>query len=101
MRFGNPYWSNKQKMNCLQRWLIVQSILYYELSTSIVTDQVFDANAKQLVQMQKDFKSEAEETEYAYMFYDFDGSTGFDLYDRTNEHDKDYLTHIANTLMRR
>lgn len=27
--------------------------------------------------------------------YDFDGTTGFDLYDRLNEHDKEYLMNIA------
>ena len=27
--------------------------------------------------------------------YDFDGSTGFDLYERLNDHDKDYLMKLA------
>ena len=27
--------------------------------------------------------------------YDFDGTTGFDLYDRLNEHDNEYLMNIA------
>ena len=27
--------------------------------------------------------------------YDFDGTTGFDLYSRLNEHDKKYLMSIA------
>ncbi len=95
MKFANPYWSNKIRIELLQRWIIVHSILYYELSDSIIEDRVFDANARQLVQMQNDFKEEAEESEYWYVFYDFDANTGFHLYDRLNKKDKDYLTKIA------
>lgn len=95
MEFKNPYWSNKLKMSALQRWIIVHSILYYELDDSIIEDKVFDDNAKQLVQMQKQFVEEAKGTDYWYVFHDFDGTTGFDLYDRLNKHDKEYLMHIA------
>ena len=45
--------------------------------------------------MRNDFKEEAEESEYRYVFYDFDANTGFHLYDRLNKKDKDYLTKIA------
>lgn len=99
MIFKNPYWSNKLRMGSLQRWLIVHSILYYEMSSSIVEDRVFDANAKQLVEMQAEFPDEAEESEYWYVFYDFDGSTGFDLFHRLNKHDKHYLTQIAQHVL--
>ena len=99
MRFANPYWSNKLKISTLQRWIIVHSILYYEMSSSIIPDKVFDENAYQLVKLQKEYKEEAEESEYWYMFYDFDASTGFHLYDRLKENDKKYLTHIAQHVL--
>lgn len=99
MRFNNPYWSVKTKMSVLQRWLIVHSILYYELNDSVVSDKVFDANAHQLVDMQNKYTDIAEETEYWYVFYDFDASTGFHLYDRIKEKDKKYLTHIAQHVL--
>lgn len=95
MKFGNPYWSEKLKMSALQRWLIVHSILYYEMDNSIVSDKMFDANAKQLVKMQSENPDEAERTDYWYIFYDFDGSTGFDLYGRLTDKDRKYLRHIA------
>lgn len=100
MKFTNPYWSNKLRISSLQRWVIVQSIIYYELSGSIVTDKVFDENARQLVQMQKDFPNEAKESEYWYLFYDFDGTTGFDLYGRLNKKDKQYLMQQARHALR-
>ena len=99
MRFNNPYWSVKTKMSVLQRWLIVHSIMYYELNDSVVSDKVFDTNARQLVDMQNEYSDIAEETEYWYMFYDFDASTGFHLYDRLKENDKKYLTHIAQHVL--
>ena len=100
MKFANPYWSNKLKIECLQRWIIVHSILYYQLADSIIEDRVFDANAKQLVKLQSEFPDDAEESEYWYVFYDFDANTGFYIYDRLNKHDKEYLTQIAKHVSR-
>lgn len=100
MKFANPYWSNKIRIGLLQRWIIVHSILYYELSDSIIEDRTFDANAHQLVQMQHDYPEDAEESEYWYVFYDFDANTGYHIYDRLNAHDKGYLTQIARHVSR-
>ena len=99
MRFTNPYWSNKLRISTLQRWILVHSILYYEMDTSVVEDKVFDANARQLVQMQAEHPGEAEETQYWYVFFDFDGSTGFDLPYRLTKADKEYLKHIASHVL--
>lgn len=99
MKFTNPYWSNKIKISTLQRWIIVHSIIYYELNSSLVDDFVFDQNARQLVAMQKAYKDEAKESQYWYMFYDFDASTGFHLYDRLDKHDKEYLSKIARHVL--
>ena len=100
MKFSNPYWSNKLKIDALQRWILVHSILYYEMDSSIISDKLFDDNARQLVMMQEQFSDEAAETQYWYVFYDFDGSTGFDLFDRLNKDDKVYLTQIANHVLK-
>lgn len=100
MKFDNPYWSNKLRIGSLQRWVIVQSIIYYELGSSIVADKVFDDNAKQLVQLQHDYPDEAIQSQYYYVFYDFDGTTGFDLYDRLSKKDKQYLMQLARHALR-
>ena len=65
------------------------------MSNSIISDQEFDKNAYQLVELQKSFPEDAEHSDYWYVFYDFDANTGFHLYDRLNKKDKDYLTKIA------
>jgi hypothetical protein len=42
-----------------------------------------------------------EESTYWYVYHDFDGSTGYHLYGRLNEKDKEYLTFLAQVLGRR
>jgi len=87
-------WSDLTKINYLQRKIILLSICYYELNKSKVSDKEYDELSKQLVEMQSKCKC-IEDSQYYYIFYDFDGSTGFDLRDRLNESDKQYLTHLA------
>lgn len=99
MEFRNPYWSNKLRISTLQRWILVHSILYYEMDSSIVSDKMFDKNAYQLVGMQNKFPDEAKESDYWYVFYDFDASTGFHLYDRLTKKDKAWLTKIASIVL--
>lgn len=86
-------WDTKMKVDFLQRKIIVNSILYYELNFSTISDSEFDSLCKQLVELQKTIDISA--TQYGYAFHDFDGSTGFDLYHRLTDHDKRYLYNIA------
>lgn len=98
MEFTSPNLTRAEKLELLQRWIIVQSILYYEMNVNLVTDAVFDANCRQLVRgMEKSHKS-LKKTSYYYCMHDFDGATGFDLYHKLNEHDRAYLTQIAGHL---
>jgi hypothetical protein len=100
MKFGNPYWGPITKMALLQRWILIHSILYYEYDESIVTDKMYDENSHQLVDMQKEFLEEAKQTPYWYVFYDFDGSTGFDLAGRLEGEHRAYLDYLINQMRR-
>lgn len=86
-------WDNITKVSFLQRAVIINSILYYELDNPKMTDKGYDELCKQLVTLQKEIN--VDDTQYGYAFYDFDGSTGFDLYGRLNEKDRLYLFNIA------
>lgn len=86
-------WNIIDKVNFLQRKIILNSIAYYELNTSKLTDKEYDELSRQLVDMQKDV--DVQKTQYWYVMYDFDGTTGFDLYHRLNLSDKKYLMNIA------
>ncbi len=52
------------------------------------------------MQLKNENPEEYEKSQYFYCMKDFDGSTGFDLYDRLNNHDKQYLQQIANTVIK-
>ena len=86
-------WDKITCINFLQRKIIINAILYYELNTSPLSDKEYDELSRQLVGLQKDI--DIQQTQYGYVMYDFDGTTGFDLYSRLNEHDKKYLMIIA------
>lgn len=86
--------TNLERCSVLQRKIILHSILYYELNVSILTDQQFDKICRKLlkgIQYTKDYKK----SDYFYVFYDFDGTTGFQLYHRLEKDDKEYLMHLA------
>jgi len=99
MHFSNPYWSNMTKMELLEKWIIVHSIIYYELNGNVVKDSVFDYNAKQLVYMIATDITSFEQTRWFYAMKDFDGNTGFDLYTRLNMDDREALTLIARNIL--
>lgn len=86
-------WDKITCINFLQRKIILNSIAYYELDSSILSDKEYDELSYQLVELQKDI--DIRETQYGYVMYDYDGTTGFDLYDRLNEKDKRYLMQLA------
>ena len=87
-------WDLKTKIEYLQRKIILCSIAYYMLSESIISDKAYDEISYQLVRMHTEY-GDISDTQYGYVMYDFDGTTGFDLYGRLNDHDKTYLLNIA------
>lgn len=100
IEFKNPYWSKKMKLEYLQRYILVHSYLYYVLDNSVISDKQYDVVSMQLVDMMSNMsKEDIEKSKYNYVMYDFDGSTGFDLFYRLNEHDKDYIIKISNTVL--
>lgn len=90
-------WDKITRINFLQRKIIINAILYYELNVSKLTDNQYDELSRQLVELQQDVDVK-NDTEYGYCMFDFDGNTGFDLYSRLNVKDKTYLTNIARNL---
>lgn len=91
--------SVKEKISTIQRYIIVHSILYYAMNKSVISDKKFDEVAKELVALKKQEQEAYKQSDYYYCMYDFDGSTGFDLYDRLNECDKEYLSFIAQAVL--
>lgn len=93
------YWTPILKINFLQRVILIHSYLYYEKDTSLWSDKKFDETAKQLVELQNTYRDVVLHTQYGYAFYDFDGTTGFDLYHRLNRTDKEMIKKIAMNIL--
>lgn len=95
------YWSDNIKVSYLQRRVIIYSIMYYELNSSVVTDAQYDSISKQLIKMMQEVsQEELEKSDYWYCMSDFDGSTGFDLYSRLNKKDRKYLMQLAKHILK-
>lgn len=83
------------RIDSLARWIMVNSIIYYELNNNIVTDRMYDDNSKVLAVLIKEHPQYSKQCYYWYVIHDFDGNTGFDLKDRLTEFDKTHLYNIA------
>jgi NAD-dependent DNA ligase len=86
-----------EKVSSLQRYILVQSCLYYEMDSSVITDKEYDKSAYGLVEMQKEVN--IPDTDYGSVFIGFDGTTGFDLFSKLDETEKEKIRRISkNTL---
>lgn len=93
-------WSLESKVNFLQRKILLNSIAYYNFDESFIEDSYYDSLCKQLVILQEEFAKTGDiktDTTYGYVYFDFDGSTGFHLYERLETTDKIYLDMIARS----
>ena len=89
MKFPEDY-TLLEQINYLQRQIIICSIVYYELDDNLVSDYLYDSWCKQLVELHSKCE-EVEQSKLWYVYYDFDGSTGFDLFYRlTEEHQEEF-----------
>lgn len=89
-----------EKLDTLARWLIVSSILYYELDSPVSNDHVYDSNARQFVELAKANPDAKQAMRWLYMMDDFDCSTGFHLYHRLKKKDKEQLMRQAELLLK-
>ena len=87
------------RINWWQRWVLVNSILYYEYDYNIASDKEFDTIAYKLAELMTSNPTIAKNSELWYVFHSFDGSTGFDLVHNLNDKDKDYFMGYASHYM--
>lgn len=84
-----------ERIQLLQRWILVQSFAYYELNENIASDFQYDANARQLVELMREYPDEAARSKYHLYFHDYCPATedahftsGFDLIERLRKKDE-------------
>lgn len=89
-------WTLLDKINHLQRKIILNSIMYYMYDKSFISDHFYDSCCKQLVKLQEEYgPGFVDDSMYGYAYYDFDGSTGYHLYGRLTKDDKQNIMEIS------
>ena len=79
MNFLNKSYTDKEKIQLLQRSILVDSYVYYELNENLLADSDYDANTRQLLALKKTNPEAWEKSRYRRYFENFESGTGFDL----------------------
>lgn len=100
MKFHQPF-TIVERIQLLQRSILVNSFAYYELDSNILSDFQYDDNARQLAELKKQYPDEFTRSRYHGYFYDYctdeEGAhytSGFDLLRKIEISDKELYRHI-------
>jgi len=88
-----------EKISTLQYWILVNSIIYYELSENVVSDKMFDANSAQLIKYKARWPKSYTKSRWNEVFKDFDGNTGFDLFSKLTKAQKEHMLYVARSVI--
>lgn len=93
MKYHKPF-TIVERIQLLQRSLLVNSFAYYELNDNILSDFQYDANAMQLAELKKEYPEEFERSRYNKYFHNYctdendaHYTSGFDLLDMVRKQD--------------
>lgn len=93
--------TTKQKIEVLERMILVHSMLYYHMNTNVISDKRYDKLSRLLVDRLNGLsEKKIRSTQYGYVFYDFDGDTGFDLIDRLTKEDRKRIENVATSVLK-
>lgn len=100
MKFHTPF-TPVEKIQLLQRSILVNSFAYYELNENLLSDHQYDANARQLAELKKQYPEEFARSRYHAYFYDYctdeddvHFTSGFDLLYRVKKQDSSLYRRI-------
>lgn len=93
--------TTKQKIEALQRQVLVHSMLYYNMDENVISDKRYDKLSRLLADKLKEIgPKKTASTQYGYVFSDFDGDTGFDLIDRLTKEDRKRIKQVATAVLK-
>ena len=96
MNFSSRPFTDKEKIQLLQRSILVNSYAYYELNENILSDYQYDMNTRQLLELRKANPEAYRKSRYFKYFNDFESGTGFDLTDRLRTSRKLYQNVVRD-----
>lgn len=94
--------TTRDRIDWLQRFIILHSYLYYELDDNVISDREYDKKSKELVELKNKHPELWKNSEYYKQFGDeYDGTTGFTLFHDLDVRQKGIIMSIANVRYRR
>jgi hypothetical protein len=100
MKFHEPF-TVVEKIQLLQRSILVNSFAYYVLDSNILSDFQYDTNAMQLAEFKKTYPAEFKRSRYYEYFKDYcidednvHFTSGFDLLERVRKSDADLYRYL-------
>jgi hypothetical protein len=101
VKFSQPF-TDQEKIQLLQRSILVNSYAYYELDQNILTDYQYDMNTRQLLALKRDNPEAFKKSRYYKYFDNFESGTGFDLAGRLKKDKKLYkiISHDAHLALK-
>lgn len=90
MNFTSKQFTDLEKIQLLQRSILVNSYAYYELNENILSDHQYDMNTRQLLQLKRDNPEVYKQSRYYDYFDNFESGTGFDLSSRIKKDQRLY-----------
>lgn len=94
MTFSKPF-NDKEKIQLLQRSILVNSYAYYDLNQNILSDYQYDMNTRQLLELKESNPEAYQKSRYHKYFDNFESGTGFDLMYRVRGGNKKLFRNIA------
>ncbi len=91
MMFNNPDFTIQDRIELLERSILVHSYIYYELNENVLADYKYDRNTRQLLSLKKAHPDVFEKSRYYKYFTDFESGTGFDLMSKVRKDAKLYF----------
>lgn len=88
-----------EKIDYAARYIIIHSIIYYELHESVISDSKFDKKSAILVKLMKKYPKTTKKSPYYKAIHDFDGTTGFHLYYRLTKEEQKHHMMIARHVL--
>lgn len=101
MKFSKSF-SDKEKIQLLERSILVNSYAYYELDQNILSDYQYDMNTRQLLELKRSNPDAFRKSRYYKYFDNFESGTGFDLTSRLRKDKKLFkiISHDAHLALK-
>lgn len=91
--------TTQEYIDYLQRYIIVHSYVYYELSDNYISDREYDLKSKMLTALKNEYPDLWKNSMYHKQFRDdYNGATGFTLYHDLDDHQKEIIRSIVNSI---